>query len=29
MIKELFTKEITQNTIVEKDEIEREIINFL
>jgi threonine synthase len=29
MIKELFEKEITQKTIVEKDEIEREIVNFL
>jgi len=29
MIKELFTKEITQKTIIEKEEIEEEILKFL
>jgi threonine synthase len=29
MVKELFEKEITQKTVVSKDEIEKEIINFL
>lgn len=29
MIKELFTKEITQKTVIEKEDIERSILNFL
>jgi threonine synthase len=29
MVKGLFTKEITQNTIIEKEEIEKEILKFL
>jgi threonine synthase len=29
MIKELFTKEVTQKTVIEKEEISKEILNFL
>jgi threonine synthase len=29
MIKELFTKEVVQNTVIEKEDIEKEILKFL